>query len=172
MSYVKPSLSRKSINCSVSGITLDGDSGYPNSLSETVGCRKAHSQRPTVNQRLHANTSKTLLPDKWWFLMLGWCHCSEFNRGHTLLFTDSKCCRGSISYLLLCHNTHFFSERCAIKGVADNFSQGFKQIPSAGPHELKSTQQINGKLAVKSHQDQADLKKKKKGTSWLLWYSS
>lgn len=45
--------------------------------------------------------------------------------------------------------------------MADNFSQGFKQIPSAGPHELKSTQQINGKLAVKSHQDQVDKKKKK-----------
>lgn len=32
MSYVKPSLSRKSINCTASNITLAGDSGYPNSL--------------------------------------------------------------------------------------------------------------------------------------------
>lgn len=29
-----------------------------------------------------------------------------------------------------------FSERCTIKGGADNFSKNFKQIPSAGPHEL------------------------------------
>lgn len=107
MSYVKPSLSRKSINCTASNITLAGDSGYPNSLQ-----RQEDVERSTVNQWLHANTSETLMPDKWWFLMLGWCNYSEFNRGHTLLFTDSKCCRGSISYLLLCHNTHLFRKMC------------------------------------------------------------
>lgn len=112
MYYTKPSLSRRSIYCTGSNITLDGDSGYLNSLSETIWSRKAPSERPIASQWRYANTNKTLLPDKWWFLMLGWCNWSEFNRGHTLLFTDSKCCRDSISYLLLCHNTHLFRKMC------------------------------------------------------------
>lgn len=59
MSYIKPLLSRRSINCTGSNITLDGDSGYLNSLSETIRSRKAPSERPVASQWLHANTNKT-----------------------------------------------------------------------------------------------------------------